>query len=90
MRVEYERGQRWMKEFTEAFAPWLKQWTPDNLSPSELLAHIRVPHVDYWSFGEELALSPEESRDPENICYSQDANAALLEHRLANAHHLVS
>jgi len=89
-RVEVVRGQRWLTEFHTAFDPWVRRWISEGTSVPDLLNHIRIPHVPFWAFGEELAVVEEGTSDPESVSYAIETLAALLQHGLDDAGRLLS
>jgi hypothetical protein len=56
---------------------------------TSLLPHLRIPYYPRWSFGEELALREENSRDPLSVSYAVETLAALFAHQLARTDVLV-
>ncbi len=88
-RVEVERSQSWLKEFQGAFDPLVRRWISEGSSAPDLLNRVRIPHVAYWSFGEDLAVVEEGTHDPEGVGYALETLAALLQHGLDDADRLL-
>ena len=81
-REEYKRAERWQERITNEVQPLLANWSSRHVSPRRLLAHLTIPYVSYWSFGEELPALTEPQATPEKISYALEVLAALLAHRL--------
>ena len=89
-REEYERAQKWQKEFAQKLKPFYGNWLHRQLSTSDILDHTTIPYFSYWSFGEEIPVMAERSSNPEYISYHMDTVAALIAHRLGKTHLLAN
>ncbi len=92
-RVEYERGQEWLDKFAQELEPLYTPWLHKDLSQEhrlrELLNHIRIPSVPYWSFGERLPVIDKGTDDHEDVGFAFETLAALLAHHLAGHERLL-
>jgi cellulose biosynthesis protein BcsQ len=81
-RTEYERATSWKKIYEERFGDLYRDWLPSSVSVDEAIKILRIPYVPYWSFGEQLPVLVEGTRDPSSIGYAYEVLARLLEARL--------
>lgn len=81
-REEYRRAESWRSRFATEFGPLVALWASRDIAISQLISHLTVPYVSYWSFGEELPALVEADLTPDRIGYSLETLAALLAHRL--------
>ncbi|ETX05996.1 KGGVGR-motif variant AAA ATPase [Candidatus Entotheonella palauensis] len=92
-RVEYERGQEWLDKFAQEleplYSPWLHKKLSQNRRLRELLNHIRIPSVPYWSFGERLPVVEKGTDDHDDVGFAFETLAALLAHHLAGHERLL-
>ena len=92
-RVEYERGQEWLDKFAQElkplYTPWLHKDLAEGRGLRELLNHIRIPSVPYWSFGERLPVIEKGTDDHDDIGFAFETLAALLAHHLAGHERLL-
>jgi cellulose biosynthesis protein BcsQ len=89
-RVEYEQSQQWFQRFSEALKPLLEQWVPRHTKPEDVLYHLRIPYIPYWSFGERLPVIEKGTSDPDDIGYSLETLAALVAQHLENSNLLIN
>lgn len=88
-RIEYEEAERWLKKFADELAPLYAEWTSRDVTAAELLNHIRVPYVAYWSFGEKLPVIEKGTSNPDDIGFYFETLAALIAQRFSNTEMLV-
>ncbi|MFC7614617.1 tyrosine-protein kinase family protein [Actinokineospora soli] len=85
-REEYQRAQHWRREITGYCEPFYTSWVPKQVPATQVVERTTVPYLPYWSFGEELPAITENSANPEMVTHYLDNIAALIAHRLADAH----
>ncbi|MFN7926990.1 MAG: TIR domain-containing protein [Blastocatellia bacterium] len=82
-RIEYEMAQEWLQTFTKELAPLYAEWIHKDVKPADLLNHLRIPYIPYWSFGEKLPVIEKGTSDPEDIGFSLETIAALIAQKFA-------
>src|SRR5262249_13611999 len=65
----------------EFYRDWLPAWA----KPREVADHLKIPHVDYFGYGEKLAVLEQGTTDPQGMGFAYDKIATLLANDLANA-----
>lgn len=82
-RIEYEMAQEWLQTFAQELAPLYAEWIHKDVKTADLLNHLRIPYIPYWSFGEKLPVIEKGTSDPEDIGYSLETLAALIAQKFA-------
>ncbi len=80
---------KWLQKFATRLEPFYRPWLHTSIAPHEILAHVKIPYVPIWSFGERLPVLEEGTADPETIGFALETLAALVAHRLAHTDVLV-
>ena len=77
-RAEFQQSQLWLKEFADHLKEFYTDWLPRWIEPRQVLEKIKVPQVEYFSFGEKLAVVEQGTDDPEGMGYIYSKVAGLL------------
>lgn len=77
-RSEYDISQYWLDQFEIAFGKYYREWLPNDQNIRLLLEQIKLPHIDYLSFGERLAVLEQSINDPESIGYQYDKITKII------------
>jgi len=77
-RAEFQEGQSWLERFQETLHEFFDDWLPSTLASKDVLERIKVPQVDYFAFGEKLAVVEQGTNDPEGMGFVYDKVATLL------------
>jgi MinD-like ATPase involved in chromosome partitioning or flagellar assembly len=80
-RVEYERAEAWQGQCAEATASLFRNWLDKSVSQEQMLRHLTVPYVSYWSFGEQLPVLDEQTPSADQVSFSLETVAAVLAHQ---------
>jgi MinD-like ATPase involved in chromosome partitioning or flagellar assembly len=80
-RVEYQRAETWYRTCTELTAPLFRNWLIKNVSAEQMLRHLTLPYVSYWSFGEQLPVVAERVPSTEQIAFGLETVAAIVAHK---------
>ena len=88
-RVEYNLADVWLARFAALFPPIYNDWAHKSSSAKELLNHMRIPYIPYWSFGEKLPVIEKGTSDSEDIGFSLETLAALLAQKLSSTDLLI-
>ena len=83
-RAEFQEGQSWLERFEETLKEFFDDWLPSTMSPKDVLERIKVPQVDYFAFGEKLAVVEQGTNDPEGMGFVYDKVATLLASNFAD------
>jgi MinD-like ATPase involved in chromosome partitioning or flagellar assembly len=79
-RVEYERAETWYQICTELTEPLFRNWLVRHVPPGQMLRHLTLPYVSYWSFGEQLPVRAERVPSSEQIAFALETVAAVVAH----------
>lgn len=78
VRSEFEESQDWIDRFEEALSEFYSDWLPSWASPRSVLERIKIPQIDYFGFGEKLAVVEHGMSDPESMGFVYNRVAELL------------
>ena len=81
-RTEYTQANLWRSKILEAFNNLYREWLPKSVTVAEAIDTLRIPYVPYWSFGEQLPVLWETTRDASTISYAYELLARLLVNHL--------
>lgn len=79
---EHDRSVEWRSTFATRLARMFSSWLPVRMPVRDLLNHVTIPYVSFWSFGERLAALGESRPGPRDISFALQTIAALVAHRL--------
>jgi MinD-like ATPase involved in chromosome partitioning or flagellar assembly len=79
-RVEYERAETWYRTCTELTVPLFRNWLVKHVTAEQMLRHLTLPYVSYWSFGEQLAVRAERTPSADQIAFALETVAAIVAH----------
>jgi tetratricopeptide (TPR) repeat protein len=88
-RVEYDLADLWLARFAALFPPINNDWAHKDISAMDLLNHIRIPYIPYWSFGEKLPVIERGTSEPEDIGFPMETLAALVAQKLSSTDKLI-
>lgn len=77
-RVEFKESQEWLERIADILKDCYSDWLPKWIEPKYILEQIKVPQMDYFSFGEKLAVVEQGTNDPEGIGFIFSKIATLL------------
>ncbi|WP_315822718.1 hypothetical protein [Paraflavitalea speifideaquila] len=66
-RIEYKESQEWLDRIADILRDCFSDWLPKWIEPRFVLEQIKIPQVDYFSFGEKLAVVEQGTNDPEGM-----------------------
>ncbi|PPK60996.1 CobQ/CobB/MinD/ParA family nucleotide binding protein [Actinokineospora auranticolor] len=81
-REEYLEADRWRQTYLTETGSLYHDWLDVEVPPAEVAAHLTLPYVSFWTFGERLAVVQEKQPTPDQISYALETVAALLAHDL--------
>jgi MinD-like ATPase involved in chromosome partitioning or flagellar assembly len=79
-RVEYERAESWYQTCTDLTEPLFRNWLVRHVPAAQMLRHLTLPYVSYWSFGEQLPVRAERVPSSEQIAFALETVAAVVAH----------
>ena len=77
-RVEFKESQEWLDRFADTLKEFFADWLPVWIEPKHVLEQVKIPQVDYFSFGEKLAVAEHGTSDPESMGFIYAKIASLL------------
>jgi cellulose biosynthesis protein BcsQ len=77
-RVEFKESQEWLDRIADILKDCFSNWLPKWIEPRYILEQVKIPQIDYFSFGEKLAVIEQGTNDPEGMGYIYSRIAALL------------
>ncbi len=77
-RVEYQRAEQWQRKCAGVVAPLFRNWMHKTVSEEQMLRHLTIPYVSYWSFGEQLPVREEPVPSPDQISFALETVAAVI------------
>lgn len=76
--AEFRLSQEWLDRSAEVFGSILGDWIPQWIEPRKVFERLRIPQVDYFSFGERLAVVEESATELSSIAYVMERLSDLL------------
>ena len=83
-RAEFKVSQEWLDIFQDALKDFFIDWLPAGMEPKQVLQQIKIPQVDYFGFGEKLAVVEQGVTDPEGMGFVYNKIADFLENDFAD------
>lgn len=77
-RVEFKESQEWLERISDILKDCYSDWLPKWIEPKYILEQIKIPQIDYFSFGEKLAVIEQGTNDPEGMGFIFSKIATLL------------
>ncbi|MCR3752942.1 KGGVGR-motif variant AAA ATPase [Lentzea californiensis] len=79
-RMEYQRAEEWQQKCVGVVAPLFDNWLVKGVTPEQMVRHLTVPYISYWSFGELLPVLAERPPSPDQISFALETVAAVMAH----------
>ncbi|HMG15998.1 MAG TPA: AAA family ATPase [Saprospiraceae bacterium] len=77
-RVEFKESQEWLSRIADILKDCFTDWLPSWIEPRYILEQVKIPQIDYFSFGEKLAVVEQGTNDPEGMGFIYSKIASLL------------
>ncbi len=77
-RAEFKVSQEWLGLFQDALKEFFADWLPRDIEPIQVLQQIKIPQVDYFGFGEKLAVVEQGISDPEGMGFVYNKISGFL------------
>lgn len=84
--TDFRESRTWLDRASEAMAEFYEDWVPNWANHRDVVNQLKIPQVDYFSYGEKLAVVEQEGSDPQGMTYVYNRLATLLAHDLSEAH----
>lgn len=81
-RTEYQQSQIWKRRTATDFADLYEDWLPASVTAEDAVEILRIPYIPFWSFGENLPVLKEGTKDPSSLGRAYEILARLLSSRL--------
>ncbi len=78
-RTEYSLALEWRRRFAVELNHLYRDWLPSDVTSTEALEILRLPHVPYWSFGERIPVLEEGTIDPTSLGHAYARIARLVD-----------
>jgi MinD-like ATPase involved in chromosome partitioning or flagellar assembly len=82
---DFRESKEWLDRTAEAMGEFYRDWLPAWGKPREVAEHLKIPQVDYFGYGEKLAVIEQGTTDPLGMGFAYDKIANLLANDLGNA-----
>jgi len=82
--TEFVESQEWIGRTAKTLSEFYADWLPTWLKPIQVVEALKIPQVDYFGFGEKLAVVEHGISDPQGMGYVYDKVAQLLMSGLQN------
>ena len=83
--TEFRESREWIERSAEAMTDFYADWTPAWASPLQVAEKLKLPQIDYFGFGEKLAVVEHGVNDPGGLGFIYDCLALLLGNELRDA-----
>lgn len=83
--TEFRESREWIERSAEAMTDFYADWTPAWASPLQIAEKLKLPQIDYFGFGEKLAVVEHGVNDPGGLGFVYDCLARLLGNELRDA-----
>jgi MinD-like ATPase involved in chromosome partitioning or flagellar assembly len=82
---DFRESKSWLDRTAEAMSEFYTDWLPAWANVREVTDQLKIPHVDYFSYGEKLAVVEQGTSDPQGMGFVYDKVSNLLASNLENA-----
>ena len=82
---DFRESQNWLDRTSEAMGEFYRDWVPSWAKPREIAEHLKIPQIDYFGYGEKLAVMEQGGSDPQGMGFAYEKIANLLAADLCNA-----
>jgi MinD-like ATPase involved in chromosome partitioning or flagellar assembly len=90
-QTEYELRKLWHERFVRALGGFVREWAgAEKGVVAELVQHLGVPYIPYWSYGEGIPTLRDTSADKLSVGFAHETLAALLANDLGSVDDLLS
>ncbi len=79
---EFRESQTWIRRIAAEFDEFFKDWLPRGIDATDFLQRIKIPNIEYFSFGERLAVVEQGTTDPVGMGFAFSQIARVLENEL--------
>ncbi len=81
-RVDSHESLEWLNLFAEVLGEFYQDWLPRWIEPRNVVKVLKIPQVDFFGFGEKLAVVEEKKSNTDGMGVVYDTVAKLLSHDL--------
>src|SRR5262249_6490192 len=85
---DFRESQNWLDRTAEAMGEFYQDWVPTWAKARDIAEHLKIPQIDYFGYGEKLAVMEQGSSDPQGMGFAYEKISNLLAADLCNADEL--
>jgi hypothetical protein len=82
---DFRESKSWLDRTAEAMSEFYTDWLPAWANVREVTDQLKIPHVDYFAYGEKLAVVEQGTSDPQGMGFVYEKVSNLLASNLENA-----
>ncbi|MBR1199538.1 toll/interleukin-1 receptor domain-containing protein [Bradyrhizobium sp. AUGA SZCCT0158] len=82
---DFRESKDWVERASGAMSEFYSDWLPRGANIHGVTDQLKIPHVDYFAYGEKLAVIEQGTSDPQGMGFTYLKVANLLAHNLGNA-----
>ena len=82
---DFQESRKWLDRTVEAMSEFYRDWLPAWSEARDVVDQLKIPHIDYFGYGEKLAVVEQGTTDPQGMGFAYEKIADLLASDLANA-----
>jgi hypothetical protein len=86
---EFQETQVWLDRVAEGTKELFEDWLPKGIPPRDVIEATKIPQIDYFSFGERLAVVEHGVSDPLGMGFAYDKVASFIASDFAKVDALV-
>jgi MinD-like ATPase involved in chromosome partitioning or flagellar assembly len=89
VRTEFRESQEWLDRFADTLSEFYLDWLPAWVDQRQVVEQLKIPQVDFFGFGEKLAVVEQGTSDPDGMGFVYDRVSSLLANNLDEAEHVL-
>jgi MinD-like ATPase involved in chromosome partitioning or flagellar assembly len=82
---DFKESKTWLDRASEAMSEFYRDWLPTWANTREVIDQLKIPQIDYFGYGEKLAVVEQGTTDPQGMGFTFEKIANLLASDLRNA-----
>lgn len=82
---DFKESKSWLDRAEEAMKEFYTDWLPAWADVRDIIEYLKVPHVDYFGYGEKLAVIEQGTNDPQGMGFVYEKVSELIARDLSNA-----
>ncbi len=82
---DFTEANNWLDRTAKDMGEFYQDWLPSWANTREVAEQLKVPHVDYFAYGEKLAVLEQGTKDPQGMGFVYEKLANLIANDLNKA-----